>query len=200
MGPAVVISERWYYWVAVGVMAGFCQGGGVGLCLAEWLIDGEPSIDVWAMDVARFSEFATPDYGTVKSTENYERRFVMTFPNETLPKGCRQKTTALYDRLTACGALMDASFGLEHALWFAGTADEAHEEPTFKRSRAHYFVAEEVRVVREDVGAIEIASFAKHAVLRPRRPCVPRPHLRGPRAEAWPPRPEAAADTEGQTL
>ena len=62
------------YWVAVGVMAGFCQGGGVGLTMAEWMIDGEPSIDVWAMDVARFGEFATPDWGTVKSSENYERR------------------------------------------------------------------------------------------------------------------------------
>ena len=102
------------YWVAVGVMAGFCQGGGVGLTMAEWMIDGEPSIDVWAMDVARFGEFATPDWGTVKSTENYERRFVMTFPNETLPKGRMQKTTALYDRLVAKGARMGQSFGLEH--------------------------------------------------------------------------------------
>ena len=73
------------YWCAVGVMAVFCQGGGVGLSMAEWMIDGEPSIDVWAMDVARFGDWATPDWGTVKSTENYERRFVMTFPNETLP-------------------------------------------------------------------------------------------------------------------
>lgn len=155
------------YWVAVGVMAGFCQGGGVGLCIAEWLIDGEPSIDVWAMDVARFGEFATPQYGTVKSTENYERRFVMTFPNETLPKGRRQKTTALYDRLIARGAVMDSSFGLEHALWFAGAPGDAHEEPTFKRSRAHDYVAEEVRAVRNAVGAIEIANYAKHAVRGP---------------------------------
>ena len=58
------------YWAAVGVMAGFCQGGGVGLCLAEWMIEGEPAIDVWGMDVARFGEFATPDYGTVKAAEN----------------------------------------------------------------------------------------------------------------------------------
>ena len=92
------------YWCAVGVMAGFCQGGGVGLTMAEWMIDGEPSIDVWAMDVARFGDWATPDCGTVKSTENYERRFVMTFPNETLPKGRVQQTTALYDRLVMKGA------------------------------------------------------------------------------------------------
>ena len=150
------------YWVAVGVMAGFCQGGGVGLAMAEWMIDGEPSIDVWAMDVARFGEFATPDWGTVKSTENYERRFVMTFPNETLPKGRMQKTTALYDRLVARGAVMDQSFGLEHALWFAGSPENAHEDPSFERNRSHDYVAREVKTVREAVGGIEIANFAKH--------------------------------------
>ncbi|USG62569.1 FAD-dependent oxidoreductase [Sneathiella marina] len=150
------------YWVAVGVMAGFCQGGGVGLTMAEWMIDGEPSIDVWAMDVARFGDFASPDWGTIKSTENYERRFVMTFPNETLPKGRMQKTTALYDRLIAKGARMGQGFGLEHALWFADGPDEAHEEPTFERNRSHDYVAREIQTVREAVGGIEIANFAKH--------------------------------------
>ncbi len=150
------------YWCAVGVMAGFCQGGGVGLTMAEWMIDGEPSIDVWAMDVARFGEWATPDWGTVKSTENYERRFVMTFPNETLPQGRLQKTTALYDRLVAKGARMGQSFGLENALWFADGPDDAHEEATFERNRSHDYVAQEVDAVRNAVGGIEIANFAKH--------------------------------------
>ena len=150
------------YWVAVGVMAGFCQAGGVGLCMAEWMISGEPSIDVWAMDIARFGDFATPDWGTTKSAENYERRFVMTFPNETLPKGRRQMTTALYDRLTTRGAVWDQAFGLEHALWFADGPDDAFEDPTFRRSRAHHYVAREVDAVRTKVGAIEIANFAKH--------------------------------------
>ncbi len=150
------------YWVAVGVMAGFCQGGGVGLTMAEWMIDGEPSIDVWAMDVARFGEFATPDWGTVKSAENYERRFVMTFPNETLPKGRLQKTTALYDRLVAKGAVMDQGFGLENALWFADGPEDAHEEPTFERNRSFGYVKREVEAVQQAVGGIEIANFAKH--------------------------------------
>jgi dimethylglycine dehydrogenase len=150
------------YWVAVGVMAGFCQAGGVGLCMAEWMIDGEPSIDVWAMDVARFGPFATPEWGTVKSSENYERRFVMTFPNETLPKGRRQMTTALYDRLTAKGAVWAQSFGLENVLWFADGPEDAHEDPTFRRSRAHAYVAREVEAVRNAVGAVEVANFAKH--------------------------------------
>ena len=164
IGPVPGLTN---YWAAVGVMAGFCQAGGVGLCLAEWMIDGEPSIDVWAMDIARFGHFATPDWGTVKSSENYERRFVMTFPNETLPKGRRQKTTALYDRLVARGAVMGTSFGLEHALWFAHGPDDAHEEPTFGRNRSHAYVAEEVRAVRERVGVLEIANFGKHEVRGP---------------------------------
>ncbi|MEO1407586.1 MAG: glycine cleavage T C-terminal barrel domain-containing protein, partial [Pseudomonadota bacterium] len=146
----------------VGVMAGFCQGGGVGLTMAEWMIDGEPSIDVWAMDVARFGDWATPDWGTVKSTENYERRFVMTFPNETLPKGRMQKTTALHDRLVAKGARMDQGFGLENALWFADGPEDAHEEPTFERNRSHDYVAREIKAVQAAVGGIEIANFAKH--------------------------------------
>ena len=160
------------YWCAVGVMAGFCQGGGVGLTMAEWMIDGEPSIDVWAMDVARFGSWASPDWGTVKSTENYERRFVMTFPNETLPKGRRQQTTALYDRLVARGARMGQSFGLEHALWFADSPEDAWEDPTFERNRSHDYVARECDTVRNGVGGIELANFAKHSI-------------RGPGARDW---------------
>ena len=150
------------YWVAVGVMAGFCQGGGVGKCIAEWIIDGEPSIDVWAMDVARFGDYASPQYGTIKSSENYERRFIMTFPNETLPKGRKQKTTSLYDRFVSKGGVMGDSFGLESVLWFANDPKDAYEEPTIKRSRSHNYVAKEVKNVRENVGVTEIANFSKH--------------------------------------
>ncbi|MDB4597868.1 FAD-dependent oxidoreductase [Candidatus Pseudothioglobus singularis] len=150
------------YWTAVGVMAGFCQAGGVGKTLAEWMIEGEPSIDVWAMDIARFGDFATPEWGVIKSSENYERRFVMTFPNETLPKGRRQKTTSIYDRLTQKGAVWQDSFGLENALWFANSPEDAYEEPTFHRSRSHDYVAKEVEAVRASVGASEVANFANH--------------------------------------
>ena len=153
------------YWAAVAIMAGFCQAGGVGKSIAEWIIDGEPSIDVWAMDVARFGNYASPEYGTVKSSENYERRFIMTFPNETLPKGRKQKTTSLYDRFIERGAVMEDSFGLEHALWFANNKDDAYEEPTFKRSRAHEYVAREVNAVRNAVGCSEVANFSKHRII-----------------------------------
>ncbi|MDJ0955633.1 MAG: FAD-dependent oxidoreductase [Arenicellales bacterium] len=155
------------YWVAVGVMAGFCQGGGVGLCLAEWLIEGEPSIDVWGMDVARFGQFATRDYGRIKSAENYTRRFLITYPNEELPAARPQKTTALYDVFKQRNAVFGAAFGLEHVLWFAPEGVEPFETPTFRRSNAFEHVAAEVQCVRENLGAIEIANFAKHEVKGP---------------------------------
>lgn len=155
------------YWVAVGVMAGFCQGGGVGRCIAEWLVDGEPSIDVWGMDVARFGEHASFAYGTQRAMENYSRRFLITYPNEELLATRPLKTTALYDRLKQRGAVFGANFGLEHALWFAPTQAEAAEKPTFRRSDAFPHVAAEVRAVREDVGVIEIANYAKHEVSGP---------------------------------
>jgi dimethylglycine dehydrogenase len=155
------------YWVAVGVMAGFCQGGGVGRCMAEWLIEGEPGIDVWGMDVARFGEHATFDYGTKRAMENYARRFLISYPNEELPAGRPLKTTALYDRFKAKGALFGVNFGLEHALWFAASPAEAVERPTFRRSDSFARVAEEVRAVRNHVGVIEIANYSKHEIHGP---------------------------------
>jgi dimethylglycine dehydrogenase len=155
------------YWVAVGVMAGFCQGGGVGRSIAEWMIEGEPSIDVGGMDVARFGEYATFDYGTKRAMENYSRRFLISYPNEELLATRPLKTTALYDRLKKRGALFGVNFGLEHALWFAGSESEATEKPTFRRPNAFPYVAEEVRAVREGVGVIEIANYAKHEVYGP---------------------------------
>jgi len=151
------------YWAAVGVMAGFCQAGGVGLCIAEWMAEGEPAVDVWAMDIARFGAFATHEYGSAKAAENYARRFQISYPNEELPRARRRKTTALYDRMLARGAVMGASFGLEHVLWHADSPENARETPTLRRSNAFPFVAEEARAVRTCAGAIEIANFAQHA-------------------------------------
>ncbi|NOX73700.1 MAG: FAD-dependent oxidoreductase, partial [Alphaproteobacteria bacterium] len=72
------------YWSACGVMAGFSQGGGVGLSLAQWMIEGEPERDVFAMDVARFGGWITPGYTRPKVVENYQRRFSINYPNEEL--------------------------------------------------------------------------------------------------------------------
>ena len=91
------------FYVACGVMAGFSQGGGVGLTLANWIVEGDPGMDVFAMDVARFGDFATRAYTNAKVRENYSRRFSITFPNEELPAARPLRTTPVYDRLQGAG-------------------------------------------------------------------------------------------------
>ena len=125
------------YWVACGVMAGFSQGGGVGLALSNWMIHGDPGFDVWAMDVARFGDWATMAYTNAKVRENYSRRFRIRFPNEELPAARPLRMTPVYDRLKAQGAVFGAAFGLEHALWFAPPGVEPVEDVTYRRSNAH---------------------------------------------------------------
>ena len=155
------------YWVACGVMAGLSQGGGVGLALANWMTDGDPGLDVWGMDVARFGPWATMAYTNAKVRENYSRRFSITFPNEELEAARPLATTAIHDQLTAANAVWGASYGTEHALWFQTPGKAPVEELTFKRSNAFEVVAEECRAVREQVGMIEISNFASYTVAGP---------------------------------
>ncbi|MDX1449823.1 MAG: FAD-dependent oxidoreductase, partial [Acidimicrobiia bacterium] len=152
------------YWLACGVMAGLSQGGGVGLALANWMTDGDPGFDVWAMDAARFGDWATPAYTDAKVRENYSRRFSVTYPNEELPAARPLQTTPIYDRLVAATAVWGAGFGLEHALWFQIPGEEPYEEVTFHRSNAFDVVAAECRAVRERAGLLEISNFAKYRV------------------------------------
>lgn len=82
-------------------------------------IDFGGEIYVWAMDVARFGDWATRPYVARKVTENYRRRFSIRFPNEYLPEGRPLATTPIYDTLRSRGAVFGDSFGLEVPLWFA---------------------------------------------------------------------------------
>ncbi len=152
------------YWVACGVMAGFSQGGGVGLALANWMVHGDPGFDVWAMDVARFGDWTTIAYTNAKVRENYSRRFRIRFPNEELPAARPVRTTPVYDLLRERGAVFGTAFGLEHALWFAPPGCEPVEDVTFRRSNAHGPVGGECAAVRNAVGLLEIATFAKYEV------------------------------------
>ena len=155
------------YWCACGVMAGFSQGGGVGLALANWITEGDPGFDIWAMDVARFGDWAGKAYTHEKVCENYSRRFQIVFPNEELPAGRPLRRTPIYSELKRRNAVFGSAFGLEHALWFAPKGTEPVEQVTFKRSNAFPHVAEECKAVRERVGLIETSSFAKYAISGP---------------------------------
>jgi dimethylglycine dehydrogenase len=160
------------YWLACGVLAGFSQGGGVGLALSQWMVNGDPGFDVWAMDNARYGDWATRSYTNEKVRETYSRRFSIRFPNEELPAARPQQTTALYDVMLSQGAVMGDSWGLETPLWFAPKGTEPKDIVSFHRSNDFAHVKAEVLGTRNGVGVTEIANFAKYA-------------FRGPGAEAF---------------
>ncbi|MBO6638836.1 MAG: GcvT family protein [Roseitalea sp.] len=161
------------FWSACAVMAGFSQGGGVGLTLANWMVDGDPGADVWGMDVARYGEWATLRYTNAKVRENYSRRFRISYPNEELPAARPHQTTPIHDiQVNQNHAVMGDSWALETPLWYAPSADEAHDVVSFHRSNDFAHIAAEVKNVRDNVGITEISNFAKYEVT-------------GEGAEAW---------------
>ncbi len=169
VGP---VPGRPGYWSACAVMAGFSQGGGVGRTVAEWMIEGEPSSDVFAMDVARFGDYTTKDYTRLKVMENYQRRFAITYPNEELPAARCLHTTPAYDIWKAQNAVFGVGHGMEVVNYFAPEGEEPFETPSFRRSNAFEAVGAECHAVRTAVGLNEIHNFSKFEVT-------------GPGAEAW---------------
>jgi dimethylglycine dehydrogenase len=152
------------YWVACAVMAGFSQGGGIGLVLSRWMAENDPGQDILSMDVSRFGAFATPKYTSIKVPENYARRFRLAYPNEELPAARPVRRSPLYDRLREAGACMGANFGLEHALWFAPEGMRPEETPTYRRSEAFPVVREECQAVRRTVGLYETTNYGKYEI------------------------------------
>ncbi|MEM1352125.1 MAG: FAD-dependent oxidoreductase [Pseudomonadota bacterium] len=152
------------YWSACGVMAGFSQGGGVGLTLAQWMIEGEPERDVMAMDVARFGDWITPGYTRPKVIENYQKRFSVAYPNEELPAARPFRTTPMYDIFSDLGAVWGHQYGLEIPNYFARDGEPKYETPSFRRSDAFQATAREVAAVRSAVGINEVQNFGKYRV------------------------------------
>jgi dimethylglycine dehydrogenase len=137
--------------------------GGVGLALSQWMVNGDPGFDVWAMDVARYGEWATRSYTNVKVGETL-RRFSIRFPNEELPAARPQRTTALSDVLLSRGAVMGDSSDSEHR---CGTHPRLSKRRTWSRShRSNDFehVKNECLGVRSAVGVHEIRNSAKYEI------------------------------------
>ncbi|UYP69086.1 FAD-dependent oxidoreductase [Thalassobacter stenotrophicus] len=160
------------YWSACGVMAGFSQGGGVGLTLAQWMVEGQAERDVTAMDVARFGTWATPGYTLTKVIENYQTRFSVSYPNEELPAARPWVTSPMHDIWEAQGAVFGQQYGLEVVNYFALPGEPRYETPSFRRSNAFKATAAEVAAVRGAVGINELQNFGKYRVT-------------GPNARAW---------------
>ncbi|WP_254695005.1 FAD-dependent oxidoreductase [Leisingera sp. NJS201] len=152
------------YWSACAVMAGFSQGGGVGLMLAQWMVEGECERDTFAMDCARFGGWITPGYTRPKVIENYQKRFSIAYPNEELPAARPFRTTPMYDIFDGMGAVWGAQYGIEVPNYFAEGDEPRYETPSFRRSNAFEATAREVKAVRENVGINEVHNFGKYLI------------------------------------
>jgi dimethylglycine dehydrogenase len=161
VGPVPGIRN---FWSACGVMAGFAQGGGVGLALAQWMIHGEPDSDVFALDVARFGRYTTRPYTIERAREFYAKRFAVAYPNEVYPAGRPSKTSAVHAQLKTANAVFGVSYGGEVPLYFAPPGTPPVEPLALRRSSAFSTVREECRASREHVGLLDISSFAKYWV------------------------------------
>jgi dimethylglycine dehydrogenase len=124
------------YWSACAVMAGFSQGGGMGLALAQWMIEGEVERDPRGFDVARFGTWTTPGYTVPKVIENYQMRFNVSYPNEERPAARPFRMTPMYDVFDGMNAVWGQQYGLEVVNYFALPGEPRLEVPTFKRSNA----------------------------------------------------------------
>ena len=155
------------HFVACGMIPGFSQSAGVGWALADWILEGEPPVDMMPLDVARFGEFVTRGYTLARTAENYGKRFAIAYPAEEREAGRPLRTPPIYDLLKDEGAVFGASFGFERPLWFANGGEEPRDILTFRRPNWFEAVGRECRALRTAVGMIEISGFAKYEITGP---------------------------------
>jgi len=152
------------YFCAAGVMTGFNQGAGIGKVMAEWIIEGEPSLDVLFWDVARFGAWAGKRYTKARTRYFYEHRTDIIYPFQEFEAGRPIRTFPIHDKLTKAGAVFGLNFGFEYPLWYARKGEAREDRYGFNRGNWFEAVGEECRAVRDGVGLLEISTFAKYLV------------------------------------
>jgi dimethylglycine dehydrogenase len=168
VGPAFGLVNLW---INEGHSFGITAAGGAGWQLANWIVDGEPSVDMIGVDPRRFGVVAKR-FAKLKNEEAYEHVFVIHYPMEERPACRPAKAPPIYDRLDRMGAVWGQRFGWERPAWFAPAGVERKDHWSFRRARWFDIVGDEVRAMRERVGLMELSSFAKYDV-------------EGPGARAW---------------
>jgi len=160
------------FWVAAGMnLNGIAGAGGVGRIVAEWIAGGEPSIDVFELNVRRFGRHLEDRaHAAEKAGEVYRWYYRRRFPADEDERGRPLRTSALYPRLHALGAVFGEKAGWERALWFEpGKPGRAKgvEERAWGRGDWFEHVGREHRAVRERVGVLDMTSFGKLDVTGP---------------------------------
>jgi 4-methylaminobutanoate oxidase (formaldehyde-forming) len=146
---------------------GIASGGGAGWALAQWVLGGEPPMDLWPVDIRRFAPSVHGDeaYVRTRTLEAYGKHYAMAWPHEEY-ESCRPlRTSPLYQRLQAQGAVFGSKLGWERPNWFASAGDEPRDIYSYGRQNWFGAVGEEHRAVRERVGLFDQTSFAKFLLI-----------------------------------
>lgn len=158
------VPELKNYFCCTGLIPGFSQSGGLGKLTAEWMIEGEPSLDMFAWDLARFGSWADKTFTKARVRDQYGHRFKIHFPNEERAAGRPVRTRPAYQMQREMGGIFGLNFGWEHPLWFAKDGDPREETVGFARQNWWEPVGREARMLREHVGIIDISNYAKYRV------------------------------------
>ncbi len=159
------------FFVGAGFNAyGIAAGGGAGMALAQWVAEGQPPYDLWAVDIRRFGRphFDT-DWITARTYEAYGKHYTMAWPSEEHDSGRPCRKSPLYELLKADGAVFGEKLGWERPNWFADTArgEEQRDIYTFARPNWHAPVGREHRAARQAAVLFDQTSFAKFILKGP---------------------------------
>ena len=158
VGPAWGVRN---FWLNEGHSFGITAAGGAGWQLAEWIVEGEPSIDMLGVDPRRFGSYATSGYLKLKNHEAHADLYAVPYPNEEKPAARPLKTAPCHGRMKALGAVFGQKNGWERPNWFAPEGSEPRDVLSFRRGNDFAAVGAECRDVHEGVGLIDLTAFAK---------------------------------------
>ncbi len=164
MGKAPELDNAF---VAAGFLYGIAAGGGAGRMMAEWIIDGAPSLNLWPLDIRRFSfHHDTRHFMYARAIELYGHHYKLSYPQQERETQRGIRRSPLYERLRAKGAVFGSRGGWERANWFAAAGETAKDRPDFDRRKTNWFepVGAEHRAVRENAALIDQTSFAKFEI------------------------------------
>ena len=163
MGKAPELDN---FYLACGFTAGIAASGGAGEALANWIVDGDPGMDLWQFDVRRFGPVqAQGRYLEERAIEAYGSYYKIHWPNEEQHSARPLRRSPLFERLNAAGAVNGQKFGWERPNWFAAPGEEPHDRPSFE-GKPNWFaaVAREADAIRNRVALIDQTSFVKFEV------------------------------------
>ena len=156
------------FFVSTGFLYGIAAGGGAGKMMAEWILEGRPSLDLWPLDVRRFAfHHTTKHFMYPRAVELYGHHYKLSAPGSEKMSARGIRRSPLHDTLKAAGAVFGSRGGWERPNWFAPPDTEAIDRPSFTKPNWFDSVGEEHRAVRERVALVDQTSFAKFEITGP---------------------------------